>query len=69
MSQERGRWERRDEKRVRQGGGLVNVSVVSPGPERRVSDSRTMATGSIQKHSCCECTSGSVYCFATNWHL
>lgn len=45
----------------RRGRGVLNVSVVSPGPERRVSDSRTMAAGSIQKHSCCRCTSASVY--------
>lgn len=52
-----------------EGGGLVNVSVVSPGPERRVSDRGTMAAGSIQKHSCCEGTSGSIHCLATNWLL
>lgn len=82
MRQERGRgWETGDEERVRQagsqaggkwvrcGGGLVNVSGVSPGPERRVSDRRTMAAGSIQKHSCCECTPGSVFCSAMNRHL
>lgn len=33
-------------------GTLVNVSGVSPGPERRVSDRRTMAAGSIQMNSC-----------------
>lgn len=32
-----------------EGGSLVNVSPASPGPERRAADSRTMATGSIQK--------------------
>lgn len=33
-------------------GGLVNVSGVSPGPERRGSDRRTMAAaGTIQKHT------------------
>lgn len=42
---------------------MVNVSGVSPGPERRVSDRRTMAAGSIQKHSCCDRMPGSVFCF------
>lgn len=51
------------------GGGLVNVSSVSPGPERRVSDSRTMAAGSIQKHSCYECMPGPVFCLAINGPL
>lgn len=41
--------------------GVVNVSSVSPGPVRRVSDSGTMAAGSIQKHSCCECMHGFVF--------
>lgn len=53
----------------RRGASVVNVNGVSPGPERRVSDRRTMATGSIQKHSCCECMSGSVYCLAISRHL
>lgn len=39
---------------------VVNVSCVSPGPVRRVSDSRTMSAGSIQKHSCCESMHGYV---------
>ncbi len=49
--------------------GLVNVSGVSPGPERRVSDRRTMAPGSIQKHNCYECMPGSVFCLAISRHL
>jgi len=53
----------------RGGGVLVNVSGVSPGPERRVSDSRTMAAGTIEKHSCCECTLGSVSRLAISQHM
>lgn len=56
---------RRRRKKRSSGEGLVNVSGVSPGPERRVSDRRTMAAGSIQKHSCYEPVPGSFLCLAT----
>lgn len=64
----RGRWQRPGEERRggrHEGGSLVNVSPVSPGPERRAGDRRTMATGSIQKHGSCERTPGSVCCSAS----
>lgn len=47
-----------------EGGSLVNVSPVSPGPQRRAADRRTMATGSIQEHGSCERAPGSVCCSA-----